>query len=86
MDKFQLRDYLETLDLANPEELSMKAEKIRLEVKKVAADYLSLPQDDALRIYYASEFLRVEEAFKSGDFREKVPEALDSLIASINWE
>ena len=69
IDKWALRSYLEEFDLNNSKYLAEKSDEIMSNVKEVMTRYRELPKDDVLRKYYEPDIKRVEDAYKSVNFK-----------------
>lgn len=85
-DKWSLRDYLKGFDLHNSEQLEARADEILEHVRRVMTPYVQGERGDPLRKYYAPAVERIESAYENRDFEKEFPEALDFMIASVDWE
>ena len=86
IDKWALRNYLNDFDLNNSKYLAEKADEILSNVNGVMTRYRELPKEDILRKYYEPDVKRVEDAYRSINFKTEFPFALDMLIAAITYE
>lgn len=88
-NKHELRDYLESMDLYNPDnvlELSVATEIVE-NVKRVMAPYLAMPEGDDLRRYYGPAIRGIEKKFSERDFsRRGFLFAVGDLISCLTWE
>ena len=85
-DKFSLRDYLDNLDLNNPEQLELESGKILEYVRNVMGPYVRGERGEPLRDYYGSAVEMIESAYEKRDFKRDFPEALREMISAVDWE
>ncbi|MFC1685636.1 hypothetical protein ACFLZZ_01280 [Nanoarchaeota archaeon] len=85
-DKFELREYLEKVNVKCFVCLEKKSEEIMKNVERVMEHYMELPKDDTLRIYYEGPLKKIRKAYEKKDFKRSFHESISYMINSIEWE
>lgn len=85
-DKYQLRTYLEGIDLNDSSLLEEKAEEIVANVRNIMFPYAEGARGKPLADYYRPAVDWIERAYKSKDFKKDFPDAVDFMIGSLEWE
>lgn len=85
-DKFQLRAYLERLDLQDSISLQERAREIFDNIDRVMTPYYVGERGEPLQGYYLSCKRMIDDARLKNDFRKDIPLAIDYLIGSLEWE
>jgi len=85
-DKYQLRRYLESLNLRDAGSLEERAKEISDNIKRVMTPYYTGERGEPLQYYYVPCQTLLEKALEKRDFKDDFPQALDFLISSLEWE
>jgi hypothetical protein len=85
-DKYELRAYLQEIDLKDSKDLEARAREVVGNIFRVMDRYRELPDDHPLRKYYELPLRQIELAYMGGDFKKSFPQAIRHLLISITWE
>lgn len=85
-DKFELRRYLERLDLRDSRSLEERASEIFYTVERVMNPYYIGERGRPLQVYYLPCKNLIDNAYEKRDFENDIPFALGFLKDSLEWE